>query len=1288
MASAPARQIGFFDTTMAVMGGIVGAGIFMNPQVVAQRVDRPALALGAWIAGGLVALAGAYVYAELAARRPRVGGQYVFLRDAIHPLAAFLYGWGLLLVIQSGAMAAVAVTFARYANELLPRPLDETTLAVAALVVLMAVNCAGVRIGSRVQSVLMAIKVGAIAAFVLVGLFAFPGASAPVAVTPSPISSLPSELSWLPSIIAFGTAMVPVMFAYGGWQTTTFLAGEMKDASRMLPRALLVGVIGVVVLYLAVNVACLLTLGFEGLRETPAPASTILRRALGPIGGTLIAAAIAISTLGWLSHGVLTAPRLYFAMAQDGVFFEAIGRVDARTGAPVAAIALQVGLAIVVTLSGRYEQILNYVMSVDAVAMGLTALCVFGLRRRDRAASAAAPSFTTPGHPLTTLFFTTAYWLVAVSTIVRSPRDSLMGLGILSLGVPAFFLWRRAATARRHVVAGLIAAAVSAASAANAIAQDSPTPTETSPIGVPKFAIAPSPIGLRGDVRPRQYLGVVGRKAAWLGVETGEAELWVHPLKLATRFRLDFRIPDYVEPIHGADVARRVEVRPEITTITYSHATFTVRQHILVPLDEPGILVLLDVDTVRPLEIVASFRSVFQYAWPGALGGQYTTWNASERAFLLSESRRQHNAYIGSPLTVSASDHPAHALPDAPSTFAIAIDRARTSRELVPIAIAAGIGPLAEVLAVYRRLLTRAQALYDARRAHAERLRTELLSIDTPDDSLDLAFEWAKVNLDEQMVCNPDLGCGLVAGWGASGESARPGFGWFFGGDAAINSFAMSAAGMTADVEAGLRFLAKYQRADGKLPHEISQAAGRLAWFTDFPYAYYHADTTPYWIVAVWRAWKASGHDAFVTEMWPALQKAWTWCLSTETDGDGLIENTSGGLGAIEVGAIGEDIHEDIYLAGVWVQAIAAMREMATARRAPEADAAATLEPKALRTLNERYWMAGAGHHAFGILRSGRTNDTLTVWPATAAAFGLFEPARGRQTLRALAGHAITTDWGARMLSAASPLYEPLHYNMGAVWPFVTGFVALGHYQYQRPWAGYPLIDALAHLTFDFARGRHAELLSGRYYRPLDTAVPHQFFATSMLVSPIVSGLFGWTPDAPQRRARLAPQLPPHWERVVLRRLRVGDTSIDVTIEQRPGRIAIQQTVTGSPVRLELAPVLPPGAVVKTRTPSLVSWTGGLSVVAPVARLAPGDTSSGLRIVDVSWDGVAGAIEVEGEPGRSYEIALVGDVPASAERASISRTSAERATLRITLPDASTAFVRATIRLSSGPQPR
>jgi hypothetical protein len=263
---------------------------------------------------------------------------------------------------------------------------------------------------------------------------------------------------------------------------------------------------------------------------------------------------------------------------------------------------------------------------------------------------------------------------------------------------------------------------------------------------------------------------------------------------------------------------------------------------------------------------------------------------------------------------------------------------------------------------------------------------------------------------------------------------------------------------------------------------------------------------------------------------------------------------------------------------------------------------------------------------------------------------------------------------------------------MGAVWPFVTGFTALGHYRYQRPWAGYPLIEALSRQMFDFARGRHAELLSGRFYRPLDTAVPHQFFATSMLVSPIVSGLLGWEPDAPERRARLTPQLPPHWRRVVIRKLRVGDTAIDVTLEQElegaaktlptAGRITWRATQSGPPIALEIAPATPAAAMDVRRTSQEVRWLGGLTVGPPPTRLTPAGTSEGLRILDVSWDGASGWIDVEGRPGFAYDLVLAGEAPKAASTGATVTRSDRPGVLHVALPESSTPSVRTRITLA------
>jgi APA family basic amino acid/polyamine antiporter len=438
MATTPqrpalAREIGLFGATMLVMGGIVGSGIFMNPYVVARQVGTPFLVLAAWGFGGLVALAGAFVYAELASLRPTVGGQYAYLREAFHPRVAFVYGWVLLLVSQSGGMAAVAVTFARYLREQWALPVGDGAVAVAALAFLTAVNLLGVRAGNDVQAVFMVLKIAAIAMLVAVGFAFFGGERAALA----PALDRPVSFDL---VTAFGAALVPVLFAYGGWQTSGFVMGELKRPEKDMPRALLLGVAGVVVLYLSVNVVCLRALGASGLAASTAPASDVMRLALGERGARLIAAGIVVSTFGFLAQGILTAPRVYYAMAKDGVFFEAVGRVSRRTRVPTLAIVLQGAVAAVIAVSGRYEQILNYVVSVDFISMGLTGASLFVYRRRGEAGA-----FRAPGHPWTTLFFVLSCWTVVAATVYRYPRDSATGLVILALGLPVSFLWGRGA---------------------------------------------------------------------------------------------------------------------------------------------------------------------------------------------------------------------------------------------------------------------------------------------------------------------------------------------------------------------------------------------------------------------------------------------------------------------------------------------------------------------------------------------------------------------------------------------------------------------------------------------------------------------------------------------------------------------------------------------------------------------------------------------------------------------------------------------------------------------------
>jgi len=435
---------------MIVMGGIVGSGIFINPYVVAEIVRTPALILSAWVAGGAIALVGAFIYAELADRMPRVGGQYAYLREAYHPAVGFLYGWVALLVIHAGGTAAVVVTFAKYFQLVLTSGSEKIT-AVVVIVMLTFINCMGVRAGGSVQNVFMVFRIIAIATVVLCGSWFIWGSSAAPHIAWQPVSDRPVSFALLS---AFGAAMVPVLFGYGGWQTSNYMAGEIREPRKNLPRALILGVAGIIVLYLTVNFVYVQALSPAGLAATSTPASQVMRLAFGRAGASLVAMLIAISTVGFLSQALLSYPRLYFAMASDGLLPAWFARINARTRVPTGTIILQGAVTIAVVLLGTYEQILSYVVVMDWLFFGLTASCIFVFRAREKRnpaqeAASHETGFRVPGHPCTTGLFVSIAWLVAGNTIYKYPRNAGVALCILFAGIPVFYFFR--GRARRSI---------------------------------------------------------------------------------------------------------------------------------------------------------------------------------------------------------------------------------------------------------------------------------------------------------------------------------------------------------------------------------------------------------------------------------------------------------------------------------------------------------------------------------------------------------------------------------------------------------------------------------------------------------------------------------------------------------------------------------------------------------------------------------------------------------------------------------------------------------------------
>ena len=381
---------------------------------------------------------------------------------------------------------------------------------------------------------------------------------------------------------------------------------------------------------------------------------------------------------------------------------------------------------------------------------------------------------------------------------------------------------------------------------------------------VPAFRLVANDLEVVRSVQPEQYFDKIGKRAGIMGYESGSFEMWVWPWKALRNFELSFLLNTSTQPIAGRDIARTISVTPEATAITYVYESFTVKEIIIVPRGEPGAIILLDVHTTLPLTIVSSFLPVMQPMWPAGVGGQFSYWDDDAHAYVLSEGRWRAIVLCGSPAAQQMAAPPAHMFADSPIQFKIEVKPSQQDNAFIPVVIAGG-GKIKmdSVKAIYNGLWKNAERLYRENCAYYGNLRNSTVQVITPDKSLNLAYEWGKVALDNLVVVNRDLGTGLVAGFGLSGGGARPGFAWFFGGDAFINALAFDSYGAYSTVRDGIAFTQQWQRQEdfpirakkpgeinedvGKMAHELSQSDGELCdWWNDYHYGYNHADTTPW----------------------------------------------------------------------------------------------------------------------------------------------------------------------------------------------------------------------------------------------------------------------------------------------------------------------------------------------------------------------------------------------------------------------------------------------------------
>ncbi len=821
-------------------------------------------------------------------------------------------------------------------------------------------------------------------------------------------------------------------------------------------------------------------------------------------------------------------------------------------------------------------------------------------------------------------------------------------------------------------------------------------------------AQVPAPVSDLELTRPAhswEFLDAVGMRAGLFGTQDGRFEAWVYPLKLVRDFRLVFRTADGRE-FPAESLARSITARPESITITYSGDEFTVDETWFVPVDVAGAAVQLDVETWTPLQIEARFHRDMQMMWPAELGATRHTWDPALHAFALADDSGRYYGLVG-----AAEAEAVHEMQKpASDEDALRLGTIQKGHGTRLVVIAGSVEGRAATEATYRRLSSEVATLREASAAHYREFLARTTSIQVPDPEVQQAYDWARLSMLQGMVDDPLLGTGLVAGYGRAGKGSRPGFAWFFGRDSLWTSLAMDSIGDFSNVRTALEFLMKFQKADGKIEHEIAQSAPLVPWFSG-PFAYASADATPLFLIAMDQYARVSGDIPFVKSHWDNIWHAYSFLRST-WDADHHAQNTGVGHGWVEGGPL-FPVKTELYQSGLGTEALRCLADMARMTGQPvspvELDEEAERQRKAL---DRDFWSERINAYAFALDRQGARLDTPSVLTTVPMWFGLLEPAHAHATINTLARPDHAADWGMRIISDKDPRYDPSGYHFGSVWPLFTGWASVGEYRYHRPLPAFANLRASALLTLSGAPGRTTEVLSGSYFDSLSSSSPHQIWSSAMVVSPILRGMMGLQPDAPAHRLALAPHVPASWKQFAIRNVWVGTTRCDLRYVRTADEISLTAEARGDPLTLQFAPSVSLRARVDsvtvngqparfrveansqdqhleielrnlTRATVRVHLQHDFDIEAPVSVPAPGQKSRGVRVVAESWTEKRDQLTLGmyGLNGATYDFPVrgAGEI-SSVEGAKLVENGSGVKLLRVSFPDATgDAYVSKTV---------
>jgi glycogen debranching enzyme len=555
-----------------------------------------------------------------------------------------------------------------------------------------------------------------------------------------------------------------------------------------------------------------------------------------------------------------------------------------------------------------------------------------------------------------------------------------------------------------------------------------------------------------------------------------------------------------------------VIARPESTALVYTGDTFSIRETFFVPVDQPAAVIEIQVETEQPLELKASFVRDFQLEWPAAMGGTYVGWNEELHGFVFGEDHQKFAALAGSPSAAEAQvEYDTNY--GGTHTSSMKLGVTAKGRNTKIIVIAGSVNGRADAEKTYRLLTSDYQRLWRESVEFYEHYLQRTVSVELPDAEIQRAYDWSRVSLIQGLVSNPTMGDGLIAGYRTSGEGYRPGFAWFFGRDSLWCDLALNSEGDFATTKTALEFIAKFQREDGKIPHEIAQGASFVDWFKGYPYAYASADATPLYIVAADDYVTTSGDLGFAKANWEHIAKAYEFLRSTY-DSNGFPKNFGVGHGWIEGGPL-LPIESEFYQSGLALAAIRALAHLSDLT-GKDAEAKSLKEEfaKEQKQLNLAFWSPEKKIFAFAMDRDNKRVDEATVLTTVPMWFGVTDEEKSQETIAELSKPEHETDWGMRIISNRAPKYSGGGYHYGSVWPLFTGWASVAEYRYHRPQPAYDNLRGNALLALDGSPGHVTEVLSGDYYQPLSTSSPHQIWSAAMVISP-TSRFVMWRPAPP-----------------------------------------------------------------------------------------------------------------------------------------------------------------------------